>query len=233
MRISIVLSVWLLFGLGFVFNIEVYSQKVTFRLYSENRCNNTYEELCFWSLHSCGKAYDPVTNIIESCDSLSDDYKVYCFVELPDTGRYVISGYWLDREYHFKEYKLYSDTINIATVEHLISTTSPITFSGYYCCDTLCEGYNIDYYANGNKRIEGSFKNGEPYGDLIFYKPDGTEDYVKRYTRKRNKFTIGKYRNGKPFGAIITYGNDGSVILIKKYTDNGEFIEKVRVKKPK
>lgn len=201
------------------FTVNIYSQEVKFCLYGEDSCTGKYEKLIFWSLHGFDSVYMPRDSTYT--------------VELPDTGRYVISGYWLDREYHFKEYKSYSDTINIATIKHLISTTSPITFSGYYCCDTLCEGYNIDYYANGNKRIEGYFKNGEPYGDLIFYKPDGTEDYVKRYTRKRNKFTIGKYRNGKPFGAIITYGNDGSVILIKKYTDNGEFIEKVRVKKPK
>jgi hypothetical protein len=54
---------------------------------------------------------------------------------------------------------------------------------GYFCCDKLCEGYNVDYFSNGKKMMEGEFMNGYPIGQLIFYNPDGTKKEIHYYDK--------------------------------------------------
>jgi hypothetical protein len=55
---------------------------------------------------------------------------------------------------------------------------------GYSCCNNLCEGYYVDYYDNGKKKIEGNFKNGLPIGELIFYKYNGAKTQIHYYDKK-------------------------------------------------
>ncbi|MFN7600621.1 MAG: hypothetical protein ACK5R0_04400 [Bacteroidota bacterium] len=54
---------------------------------------------------------------------------------------------------------------------------------GYFCCDRLCEGHNVDYFTNGQKMMEGEFMNGFPIGQLIFYNPDGTIREIQHYDK--------------------------------------------------
>lgn len=55
---------------------------------------------------------------------------------------------------------------------------------GYFNCDKLCNGETIAYYDNGEKRLEGVFKDGVPIGKLIFYKKDGSVCKVEKYNKK-------------------------------------------------
>lgn len=57
---------------------------------------------------------------------------------------------------------------------------------GYFCCDKACEGYNVDYFDNGNKKLEGHFKKGNPVGQLIFYYPDGRKKEIHHYDKAGN-----------------------------------------------
>jgi hypothetical protein len=54
---------------------------------------------------------------------------------------------------------------------------------GYVCCDKLCQGYNVDYFDNGKKKIEGYFKDGLPIGPLTFYNKDGNKIQVHHYDK--------------------------------------------------
>ena len=53
----------------------------------------------------------------------------------------------------------------------------------YQCCDKPCEGYNVDYFDNGRKKVEGTFKMGIPIGQLIFYNPDGTKKEIHHFDK--------------------------------------------------
>jgi hypothetical protein len=44
---------------------------------------------------------------------------------------------------------------------------------GFFCCDEICDGYEAEYYENGQVRIEGKFVNGIPKKSLKKYDKDG------------------------------------------------------------
>lgn len=54
-------------------------------------------------------------------------------------------------------------------------------------CGSKSNGYLIDYHHNGQKRIEGLFKNGKPIGDLKFYDELGKLKYVEVYSDEGKK----------------------------------------------
>lgn len=65
----------------------------------------------------------------------------------------------------------------------------------YMRCDEMCEGYDADFFDNGQKRIEGNFKKGVPVGKLVFYRPNGLIALIVHYdnegrgvVEKREKF---------------------------------------------
>ena len=43
----------------------------------------------------------------------------------------------------------------------------------YFFCNEIAHGKLMDYYASGNKRLEGDFKNGKPI-EFMLFRPDGT-----------------------------------------------------------
>jgi antitoxin component YwqK of YwqJK toxin-antitoxin module len=53
----------------------------------------------------------------------------------------------------------------------------------YFNCNQLCNGHCIDYYINGERRMEGNFSDGKPIGKLIFYNKDGKVDYIEIYSK--------------------------------------------------
>jgi|GEM_PF-1571052 len=55
---------------------------------------------------------------------------------------------------------------------------------GWLCCGKPCEGYNVDYYNNGQKMIEGNFKKGKPVGELKFYNEAGKLKYIEYYSKR-------------------------------------------------
>lgn len=72
-------------------------------------------------------------------------------------------------------------TINIHRVDKFHKGNSVNFEERYFNCDKLCEGKIVDYYNNGEMRLEGVFKNGSPIGKLIFYKKDGSVCRVEKY----------------------------------------------------
>lgn len=99
-----------------------------------------------------------------------------------------------------------SDTINFGKI-HMCSEFDNITNGGFCYCDELCNGYCIDYYPDGNKRIEGEFKKGIPIGKLIYYGKNGYIDYIQKYSRKgKLKKTI-NYPVSVP--SLSDNGNEG------------------------
>ncbi|MBL0743720.1 toxin-antitoxin system YwqK family antitoxin [Chryseolinea lacunae] len=110
---------------------------------------------------------------------------------LKDTGRYTllyamekIDSTQLRREYYVSAVECFSDTLKLISIDACLEPTSHPNFIGYCCCEKKCQGTQIDFYENGNKRIEGFFKEGIPIGQLKFYYPNGKLKMIKDYSKK-------------------------------------------------
>lgn len=90
---------------------------------------------------------------------------------------------------------MFNDTIVVNSIKEDVFWT---------CCDSNCNGYQIDYYDNGNIRLEGFFKNGRPKGEIKFYRPDGSIESIIFYK--------GKYRKGKAFKHGSYFDKEGNQI---------------------
>ena len=62
--------------------------------------------------------------------------------------------------------------------------TSHPDLIGYCCCQVKCEGEQVEYDSNGNKRIEGCFKEGIQQGELKIYYLGGELKQVDKYNKK-------------------------------------------------
>jgi hypothetical protein len=151
--------------------------QVEFRLYGYSPCLKEVRRIDFFGLEK-----NDVT--ISAKDTAG-------VLLLKDTGIYVLS-YALERidstqlgkKYHIKSFGNFSDTLHLLSIEPCLEPISHPRFIGYCCCDKKCEGAIVDYYKNGNKRIEGFFKSGTPIGRLKFYHPNGKLSMIKKYSKK-------------------------------------------------
>jgi len=149
-----------------------------FKLFAYSPCSNEVREIKYFGLKKGNESF----NAIDTSG----------VVILKDTGVYVLS-YALDKvgdsqlgeKYYLKSPGNFSDTLRLLKITPCIETSTRTAFSGYCCCDKKCEGRQIDYYENGNKRIEGKFVGGKPVGKLIFYDPKGgSVREVHKYNKK-------------------------------------------------
>lgn len=135
---------------------------------------------------------------------ISDNSKV---LKLDSIGTYKLS-YVMDdidtlqlgKSYTFDKFILYQDTLNLIKIRECMEATTNPRFSGYCCCDEICEGEQIDYYINGNKRIEGFFKEGYAIGKLKIYYPNGSFKAIKKYNKRGILKNTKKYKEGEYFG---------------------------------
>jgi hypothetical protein len=95
-------------------------------------------------------------------DSLFTDIKI----EIKDTGLFV---------YNFKEPKLGGE----------IDPTIVDPFLQYITCGHLANGYQEDFYANGNFRIRGNFVNGRPLDSVITFYSNGAPETRRTYFKKQ------------------------------------------------
>jgi hypothetical protein len=98
-------------------------------------------------------------------------------VMVPDTGTYILNSsflFLLPREYHVVGGK--NPIVDTLTYPDIIVPCILYGEEKYlqFCCSNKkCEGYQVEYYPNGAKRIDGVFKNGLALGDVIVYRLNG------------------------------------------------------------
>ena len=151
--------------------------QIKFTLYGANPCSGKANKIEFFGLKKNGLT----SNVTDTTGVLI----------LQDTGTYVLSYVMekidsseLGKKYEIRSVQNFSDTLRLIKISACQETTSHPNFFGYCCCDQKCEGLQIDYYENGNKRIEGFFKEGLPMGKLKFYSSNGKLSMVKKYSKK-------------------------------------------------
>ncbi len=149
------------------------AQTIKFELYLFDQCTDTVGRVGFFTLMKGDSTYYPKNNS--------------GIVYLPETGNYRLSTIYSDDliDYHFTSLDSVVDTVNSAKVQLCLEPpTSHPDFIGYCCCEAKCEGEQVEYYSNGNKRIEGCFKEGIPQGKLKIYYPSGELKQVDKYNKK-------------------------------------------------
>lgn len=88
-----------------------------------------------------------------------------------------------------------TDTLLIPNIKFTTGAALHSKFWSYFNCNRVCNGTEIDYYTNGNKRIEGEFISGKPK-TIVEYREDGTKQYESWYKPGRFDFDrLNKFDN--------------------------------------
>jgi hypothetical protein len=153
----------------------VFPQEIKLNVISVNPCNSTYNKEILVELIRDGKVFQ-----------ISDTLGTFV---LPDTGKYELKAFDSDLYRLLNTTKGITinpgqnyDTLTNATIVKCVGTLHEPD-CGYFCCDKPCEGYKVDYFDSGNKKIEGHFKAGYPVGQLTFYYPDGRRKEIHYYDK--------------------------------------------------
>ncbi|CAM3889005.1 hypothetical protein FLCU109888_06995 [Flavobacterium cucumis] len=143
-----------------IFINQIHSQ-IDVELYFFNECNNKIEKLNF-----------ELTNLDNQKEFISSNFKT----SVDTIGNYILSSHLIDGDFRISintSLKInnsvkFIDTITIPKTRFVTSLELHSKYWNYYNCDILCNGKIIDYFSNGNKRLEGVFKNGKPL-EIIYY----------------------------------------------------------------
>lgn len=151
--------------------------QVNFQLFAYDACSNEVRRINNFGL----KRGDRSFNHTDTCSLVLEDSGIYILSYVIER----IDSSHLGKKYYIKSIGGdFSDTLRLLKIIPCIEPTTYPNFSGYCCCDEKCKGRQIDYYQNGNRRIEGNFVEGKPVGKLIFYHPNGSIQEVHKYSRK-------------------------------------------------
>ena len=137
-------------------------------------------------------------NSLNTGSQLLKDYAVYIAMEgvctVPRPGSYKVNGIIdnLEENVIHVDARKIIDTITIYKI-YLAGRNGIPSWPYFSCCGGECDGYQIDYWKNGNKRIEGEFKNGRAL------------EFVKY---NRNGIIIQKVINRKYYKLYEIYDND-------------------------
>ncbi len=160
-----------------IFINKIHSQ-IDVELYFFDECNNKIKKLNF-----------ELFNLDNEKEYISSNFKT----SVDTIGNYFISSSLIDGDYRISinaPIKInnsvkFIDTISIPKIRFVTGSELHSKYWNYYNCDILCDGKIIDYYSNGNKRLEGVFKNGKPT-EITYY------SNVKEIIESKETYEIGK-----------------------------------------
>lgn len=185
----------------FLSSLTVYSQQISYNLLLKNKCSNEIESSNSYSLEKDGITYTAFDNSP---------------LVLPKKGIYKLSSIDTDEVYEIKiDKSINSDTLvkpmiqiqirngvsykkNISNKE--LRKIKLYMATRYFICEKECNGFQVDYYSNGNLRMSGTFENGISIGLLKEY-----------------------YQNGK-IKATYFYKKNAQLKKLVKYDENGNII---------
>nr|WP_321230791.1 hypothetical protein [uncultured Psychroserpens sp.] len=124
------------------------------------------------------------------------------------------------------KYEKFIDTILIPKIRFTTESTLHSSYWNYFNCDKICNGKEIDYYSNGNKRLEGIFEKGKPI-EITQFREDGIVETKNYYYLRRLNIKRREYYDSK--GKLEEYELHKlkkSKIVIKTYDSKGELLKK-------
>ena len=161
--------------------------------------------------------YDELLDITISFGTITESNKF----KLYDSKGYVLRLYSENKNLVRRVYdKLYSNKIVVSIVDDKNLVFSVIDDkkieNKFFQCYTETgtgQKLGIEYYDNGQKEYEGTYKNGTKEGLWTFWYKNG---------QKREE---GTYKDGKKEGLYSKWNQDGQVISVISYNKNGGFWE--------
>jgi hypothetical protein len=153
-----------------------FCQSIEVKIYLLDSCKNSVKKLELFELKKNAQTFIFNSDIDSS-------------LILKDTGIYYLQSQYVAGKVELKifNYGQYTDTLVQSNVIEIFTIHQKPSKRDWLCCDKKCNGFQIGYYQNGNKRVEGNFKEGKPIGELKFYKENGGLSYIENYN-KRGKF---------------------------------------------
>lgn len=153
-----------------------FSQTIEVKIYVLDSCSNSVKKLELFELKKNSQTFIFNSDIDSS-------------LILKDTGVYFLQSQYVSGKVELKVTKFgqYIDTLVQSNVIETLTIHQKPSYRGWLCCDKKCEGFQIGYYQNGNKRVEGTFHEGKPIGELKFYNENGEPSFIEYYN-KRGKF---------------------------------------------
>lgn len=151
------------------------SQNIIFKCYVRTSCSNKVEVLDNYTLSKGNNFYSSLNN---------GEY-----ITLPDTGIYKLTSTKVKDSIYLSILRrgLNIDTVKGIDIYEVLFTDSKIdgiSNGDWVCCGKLCNGYKIEYYNNGFKWFDGTYKKGKPIGVFRYYNINGKLIYQLYYSRK-------------------------------------------------
>lgn len=210
------------------FNFYFSHSQVQLNLYSLDECNGMVKELKF-SIDIMNNPnveidYDP----LEIYDSKIDSIPVGTFLsivyEIETLGQNQYSSVGL-KTYEFEKEGVYRDTIVMPKIRYMSTKELHNSEDYYFNCSKLCNGDEIDFYTNGNKRLEGKFKKGKPKL-ITHFRQDGSKKRAELYNKKRFvPFKILYYNDNSELIKYEIRTSKGRKTIIKTYDKNKKLIK--------
>ncbi len=155
-------------------------------------------------------------------------------VILPGRGQYLISSSCtkgdkvstFDLTLEVKDFHFFVDTLSIPRIKFTTDTVLHSQNWNYFNCDRLCDGEEIDFYPNGEKRLDGEFKQGKPIR-LLEYRSDGTKERAIWYTVGYLEYERIEYfdKKGK-LSAYATFRKDNNQTIKRVYNSKGVLLNR-------
>ncbi|TGV00223.1 toxin-antitoxin system YwqK family antitoxin [Flavivirga rizhaonensis] len=141
---------------------------------------------------------------------------------------YKESGDWVAQ--YSTSIKTKNDTIRIPKILFAGGNELHSKRWAYFNCDKICDGKETDFYANGNKRTEGTYENGKPI-EIKEYRQNGklrAQYFYDNLTLDYKK--VDYYNENGDLDEYQIYKNRKKKTIIKTFDKNGELTETEIVK---
>lgn len=205
----------IIFILIFTTNI---SAQVELDIYFFDECKKEIKKIEF-------ELIAPNSKLMEIKNNTIDSIGIYILATKLDVknGNY---GASIFETLNIKEFGKYSDTINVPKIRFVTPNALHSTEWNYYKCSKLCNGIETDFYPNGNKRLEGNFKNGKP-SEIKEFNRNGkleTQTFYENYSLKYKR--VNYFNESGELIEYEIYKNKKRKTIIKTYDKNGKLIER-------
>ena len=155
-------------------------------------------------------------------------------VTVPVKGLYLVSSSYskgdkvsaFDLKLEVTDFHFFVDTLSIPRIKFTTNKEMHSTYWSYFNCDKLCNGEEIDFYPNGQKRIEGDFREGKPVR-WVEYRDDGTRERAIWYKIGFLEYERIEYfdKAGK-LTAYATFRKDNNEIIKRVYDAKGTLLNR-------
>ncbi len=198
--------------------------QIEVELYFKDGCDNSVRKLDY-ELVDLDKPGEPIESI--NSKAILPTKGVYLVSSSYSKGDKVIS---FNLTLEIKDFHFFVDTLSIPRIKFTTTNELHSTYWNYFNCDKLCNGDEIDFYPNGQKRMEGDFREGKPVR-MVEYRDDGTRERAIWYKIGYLEYErIEYFDKANKLTAYATFRKDNNEIIKRVYDAKGTLLNREVVK---